>query len=346
MKRKLLGRTGLTVPGLCLGSMTWGHQNTQEEAFAQMDHALAHGIDFIDTAEVYPTVPLKAETQGDTETIIGNWVAARQNRDRVILATKVAGTHIDWIQNGIPVCPEKIRNSVDGSLKRLQTDYVDLYQIHWPNRGHYHFRRNWDYDPSQQPRDVTQDIADTLGELGRQVEAGKIRAIGLSNETCWGTMQFLKIAEDQGLPRVASVQNEYSLLYRTFDLDMAEMSHHEDVGLLAYTPTAGGILSGKYSDGAAPQGSRGDRQPEIGGRRTEAAIKLADRYAALARDHGMTPVQMAIAFCLSRPFMTSVILGATHLDQLKEAMTGADVTLSEDALEAITALHKERQLVY
>lgn len=346
MKRKPLGRTGLTVPELCLGSMTWGHQNTQDEAFEQMDHALDHGIDFIDTAELYPTVPPKPETQGDTETIIGNWMAARGNRDRIVLATKVAGSHTAWIQDGIPIGPQKIRHSLDASLKRLQTSHVDLYQLHWPNRGHYHFRKLWDYDPSQQPCDVTQDIADTLGELGRQVEAGKIRAIGLSNDTCWGTMQFLKIAEDQGLPRVATVQNEYSLLYRTFDLDMAEMSHHEDVGLLAYTPTAGGILSGKYSDGTAPAGSRGDRQPEIGGRRTEAAIKLADRYAALARDHGMTPIQLAIAFCLSRPFMASVILGATRLDQLREAMTGADVTLSDEILEAITALHKERQLVY
>lgn len=346
MKRNPLGRTGLTVPELCLGSMTWGHQNTQAEAFEQLDHALDAGIDFIDTAELYPTVSAQADTQGDTETIIGNWMAERGNRHRVLVATKVGGVGTPWIQDGIPIGPEKIRKSLDASLKRLQTDYVDLYQLHWPNRGHYHFRKNWGYDPSQQPRDAAQDIAETLDELGRQVQAGKIRAIGLSNETTWGTMQFLRIAEEQDLPRVASVQNEYSLLYRTFDLDMAEMSHHEDVGLLAYTPTAGGILSGKYSGGAVPEGSRASREAPVGGRRNDGSIAMADRYAALARDHGLTPIQMAIAFARSRPFMASVIIGATTMEQLKEVLKGAEVTLSAEVLDGIEALHKDRQLVY
>ena len=346
MKRNPLGRTGLTVPQICLGSMTWGHQNTESEAFEQMDYALDQGIDFIDTAELYPTVPAKPATQGDTESIIGNWLAARGNRDAMMIATKVAGVGSSWIQGGIPVGPEKIRNSLDASLKRLQTDYVDLYQLHWPNRGHYHFRRNWDYTPSLQEKNVAQDIADTLGELGRQVEAGKIRAIGLSNDTTWGTMQFLQIAAANGLPRVASVQNEYSLLYRPFDLDMAEMSHHEDVGLLAYTPLGGGVLSGKYSGGTIPDGSRASRETDIGGRRNDRSIALADKYAALAREHGLDPAEMAIAFCLGRPFMASAIIGATNMQQLQSVISASDITLSEEVLKGIDTLYREIQYSY
>lgn len=346
MKRNPLGRTGLTIPEICLGSMTWGHQNTEAEGHEQMDYAFEHGVEFIDTAELYPTVSAKAETQGLTETIIGTWMTARKNRDKVIIATKVAGAGTPWIQDGIPIGPEKIKISLEASLKRLGTDYVDLYQLHWPNRGHYHFRRNWDYDPSQQTRDVTQDIHDTLGALGRHVEAGRIRAIGLSNDTTWGTMQFLQLAEQHNLPRVATVQNEYSLMYRTYDLDMAEMSHHEDIGLLAYTPTAGGILSGKYSNGAVPEGSRASREPEVGGRRTERSIPLADRYATLAREHGLDPIQMAVAFCLSRPFMASAIIGATSMDQLKTCIGAADISLSDDVLSGIDSIYRDIQYSY
>lgn len=346
MKRNPLGRTGLTVPEICLGSMTWGHQNTQDEAFEQMDYALDKGIEFIDTAELYPTVTAIPETQGNTEAIIGNWVEARGNRDKVMLATKVAGKGPAWIQDGIAIGPKKLRNSLEASLKRLKTDYVDLYQLHWPNRGHYHFRQNWGYTPSNQEKNVAQDIADTLGELGRMVDAGQIRHIGLSNDTTWGTMQFLKIAEAEGLPRVVTVQNEYSLLYRPFDLDMAEMSHHEDVGLLAYTPLAGGILSGKYSGGAVPDGSRASREPDVGGRRTDRSLAIADKYVALAREHGLDPSTMAIAFCLSRPFMASAIIGATKMDQLKTVIAASEVTLSEELLKGIDSLYREIQYSY
>ncbi|QHQ34740.1 aldo/keto reductase [Algicella marina] len=339
MKMNPLGRTGITVSEICLGTMTWGNQNTEAEAHEQMDYALGEGVSFWDTAEVYPAVPISAETQGATEEYIGSWFKSRGRRDDVILASKVAGIGVGWIQDGAAISSTKIAKSIEGSLKRLQTDYIDLYQLHWPNRGHYHFRRQWSFDPSQQARDVAQDTADILGELGRQVEAGKIRAIGLSNDSAWGTAQFLKIAEEQGLPRVASIQNEYSLLYRTFDLDLAELAHHEDVGLLAYSPLASGILSAKYSNGAIPKGSRGDREPM--GRRNETSTQAADEYAALARNHGLDPCAMAIAFCLTRPFMTSAIIGATSIEQLKIAISAHETDLSDEVLDGIAALHKK-----
>ncbi len=346
MKLNPLGRTGISVSEICLGTMTWGVQNTEEEGHAQMDHAMEHGVTFWDTAELYPTIPISAETQGRTEEIIGTWFAKRGGRDKVVLATKVAGKGIEWIQDGAPITAAKIRNSIEASLKRLQTDYVDLYQLHWPNRGHYHFRRQWEYTPSEQSRDQEGEFRDILEELGRQVEAGTIRAIGLSNETAWGTAQFLKLAEEHGLPRVASIQNEYSLLYRTFDLDLAELAYHEDVGLLAYSPLAGGILTGKYSGGVYPPNSRGDRNRTIGGRLSETSIEVADQYAALAKDHGLDPATMAIAFCLSRPFMTSAIIGGTQVAHLDKAFAGSGLTLPDDVWAGIDAIHRQHPAPY
>ena len=341
MKYNPLGRTGMTVSEICLGTMTWGSQNTEAEAHQQLDYALEHGVNFIDTAELYPTTPLSKDTYGDTERFIGTWHTARGNRDKVIIATKVAGPGRDYIRGGAPTSRAGILEAVDGSLKRLQTDYIDLYQLHWPNRGHYHFRNSWTYSPWKQDRKkVAEDLAEILETLGELEKAGKIRAIGLSNETAWGTMQFLKLAEEKGLPRVASIQNEYNLLYRAFDLDLAEVCHHEDVGLLAYSPLAAGLLTGKYLDGAKPAGTRLTTNHDLGGRYQPHQEPAVAAYVDFAKDHGLDPAQMALAFCLTRPFMASVIIGATSMDQLKTDIAAADVTLSPEVMNGLRTLHR------
>ena len=341
MKYNPLGRTGMSVSEICLGTMTWGSQNTEAEAHQQLDYALEHGVNFIDTAELYPTTPLSKDTYGDTERFIGTWHTARGNRDKVIIATKVAGPGRDYIRGGAPTSRAGILEAVDGSLKRLQTDYIDLYQLHWPNRGHYHFRNSWTYSPWKQDRKkVAEDLAEILETLGELEKAGKIRAIGLSNETAWGTMQFLKLAEEKGLPRVASIQNEYNLLYRAFDLDLAEVCHHEDIGLLAYSPLAAGLLTGKYLDGAKPAGTRLTTNHDLGGRYQPHQEPAVAAYVDFAKDHGLDPAQMALAFCLTRPFMASVIIGATSMDQLKADIGAADVTLSPEVMNGLRTLHR------
>ncbi|MBF2716586.1 aldo/keto reductase [Agrobacterium vitis] len=342
MKYNRLGRTDISVSSICLGTMTWGSQNTKEDAFAQMDYALDKGVNFFDTAELYPTTPLSAETYTDTEKLIGLWFEKTGKRKDVVLATKVAGAGRPYIRGGAPITADTIREAVDASLMRLKTDYIDLYQIHWPNRGHYHFRGVWGYDPSNQNRaQVLAEITEKLEALQDCVTAGKILAIGLSNETTWGTQKFLSIAEEKGLPRVASVQNEYNLLYRPHDLDMAELSHHEQVGLLSYSPLAGGILSGKYLDGAKPAGSRGSINGDIGGRLTPHQEPATRAYLDLAKQHGLDPSQMALAFCLTRPFMASVIIGATSMEQLKTNIGAADVTLSDEVMKGIAAIYRQ-----
>ncbi|BCH53863.1 aldo/keto reductase [Agrobacterium vitis] len=342
MKYNRLGRTDISVSSICLGTMTWGSQNTKEDAFAQMDYALDKGVNFFDTAELYPTTPLSAETYTDTEKLIGLWFEKTGKRKDVVLATKVAGAGRPYIRGGAPINADTIREAVDASLMRLKTDYIDLYQIHWPNRGHYHFRGVWGYDPSNQNHaQVLAEITEKLEALQDCVTAGKIRAIGLSNETTWGTQKFLDIAEQKGLPRVASVQNEYNLLYRPHDLDMAELSHHEQVGLLSYSPLAGGILSGKYLDGTKPAGSRGSINGDIGGRLTPHQDPATRAYIELAKQHGLDPSQMALAFCLTRPFMASVIIGATSMDQLKTNIGAADVTLSDEVMKGIAAIYRQ-----
>ena len=341
MRYNTLGRTGIKVSEICLGTMTWGSQNTPIEAHGQLDYAFECGVNFIDTAELYPTTPLSAETYGNTERIIGDWLAGRRRRDDVVLATKVAGSGRPYIRNGGPMTPEGIDEAIDASLKRLKTDYVDLYQLHWPNRGHYHFRNAWSYDPSRQDKEhVATDLGAILDKLGDLVKAGKIRAIGLSNDTAWGTMKMLDLSEKHGLPRFATVQNEYNLLYRAYDLDLAELSHHEDVGLLAYSPLAAGLLTGKYLDGARPAGSRLSINGDLGGRFTPHQEPAVAAYVALAREHGLDPAQMALAFCLTRPFMASAIIGATSIPQLKTDIGAADVTLSQDVLNGIRRLHR------
>ncbi|MBD9371690.1 aldo/keto reductase [Rhizobium sp. ARZ01] len=341
MKCNTLGRTGIAVSEICLGTMTWGSQNTEAEAHAQLDYAFENGVNFVDTAELYPTTPATAETYGETERMIGTWLAARGNRDKVVLASKVAGPGRPYIRGGTPMSRATIRQALDDSLRRLQTDHLDLYQVHWPNRGTYHFRHSWSFAPWRQDRETATaelfEILDTLGELKK---AGKIRAVGLSNESAWGTMQYLKLAEEKGLPRLASIQNEYNLLYRAFDLDLAELSHHEDVGLLAYSPLAAGLLTGKYLNGARPDGSRLTKNSDLGGRYQPHQEPAVAAYVALAREHGLDPAQMALAFCLTRPFMTSVIIGATSVTQLKTDIAAAELELSPDVLDGIRKLHR------
>jgi aryl-alcohol dehydrogenase-like predicted oxidoreductase len=334
MKLKRLGRTDIMVPEICLGTMTWGLQNTEADGHAQMDYALERGINFFDTAEMY-AVPPSPETFGKTETIIGTWFNARSNRDKVFLASKIAGGGRPWVRGGRGIDGPSVREAIEGSLRRLQTDYIDLYQIHWPRRGHYHFEGSWDYNPFTHEREaVLPNLIEVLEEMGKLVTEGKIRHFGLSNETAWGTMQYLKLAEAHGLPRVVSIQNEYNFLRRYYDLDLAELAFHEDVGLLAYSPLAAGALSGKYLGGVLPPGTRGAVAGSSyrSNQYTEPAIRA---YIELANQHGLDVNQMAIAFCLTKPFMTSVIIGATTMAQLKTNIDAADVQLSDDVLEGI-----------
>lgn len=343
MKMNTLGRTDISVSEICLGTMTWGgNQNTEAEGHEQMDYAVENGVNFFDTAEMYSVNPVAEHTHGNTERIVGTWFEKSGKRDQVVLATKIMGGGIKWIREaGIPT-RQSVAEAIETSLDRLKTDYIDLYQIHWPSRGSIAFRQNWGFDATGQNKSKsTDDIHDVLRGLEDAVKAGKIRAVGLSNETTWGTMQYLKLAEEHGLPRVATIQNEYNLLYRHYDLDLAEMSHHEDMGLLPYSPLACGILTGKYQNGEIPGGSRRSIEATLGGRFTERSDKAAVEYVNLAKEHGLDPSHMALAFCASRPFIPSTIIGATKMDQLKVCIDAADITLSEEVLAGIEKIHRE-----
>ena len=339
MQTKFLGRSDIAVTDICLGTMTWGSQNTEAEGHAQIAMARDAGITFMDTAEVY-AVPGSPQTSGRTETIIGNWFAEHGDRDKWILATKIVGGGSAHIRDGKRPDAQTVREAIEGSLRRLQTDYVDLYQIHWASRGHYNFENYWSYDPTKQDTAAAlANMEEVLGAMGDLVREGKIRQFGLSNETTWGTAQWLRLSERHGLPRVASIQNEYSLLRRIFDHDLAELSHHEDVGLLAYSPLAAGLLTGKYFGGVTPPGSRKDYQKGLW--RLNAFSEAAAReYHALAAQHGLDPVHMAIAFCRSRPFMTSTIIGATSTEQLAHVLGAKDLVLSPEVLAGIDAIHR------
>lgn len=338
MKFNQLGRTDLDVSEICLGTMTWGRQNTEAEAHEQIEYALENDVNFMDTAEMYP-VPPKPDLQGLTETYIGNWFKKSGQRDKWILATKVVGGG-SFIREGTPASKTNIRIAIEDSLRRLQTDYIDLYQIHWPNRSHYHWDRFWDFDASKQERDtVLPNMLEILETLDALVREGKIRHVGLSNESTWGTMQYLKLAEEHDLPRMVSVQNEYSLLCRRFDHDFAELSHHEDVGLLTYSSLAGGVLSGKYLNDTTPKGSRGEISSDMW-RKNQFAEPALREYLALAAKHNLDPNQMALAFALSRPFTTSVIIGATTMDQLKADIGAKDVELNEDVMKGIADIYR------
>lgn len=348
MKMNPLGRTGLMISELCLGTMTFGTQTPQAEAHAQIDRALEAGINIIDTAEMYPVNPVSPDTVGRTEEIIGAWNAANPaRRGDYILATKHSGEGFKGARDGAPISPDTIPQAVEGSLARLGTDHIDLYQFHWPNRGSYMFRQNWTYDPSgQDPAAVLADLEDCLGALQDQVDKGNIRHFGLSNESAWGTAQWLRLAGQGKGPRVASIQNEYSLLCRMFDTDLAELSVNEDVGLLAFSPLAAGLLTGKYQNDAVPEGSRMSLVPELGGRRTPRVFPAVDAYLDIARRHGLNPVQMALAWCGTRPFVASTILGATRLDQLDHALGAVDLTLSDAVLDEIDTAHRAHPMPY
>jgi aryl-alcohol dehydrogenase-like predicted oxidoreductase len=341
MKYRPLGRSDISVSEICLGTMTWGTQNTEAEGHAQMDYAVSQGVNFFDTAEMYPTTPLSSDTYGRTEEIIGAWFANRGRRDDIVLATKVTGSGSSWIDNGAPITAEKLTRACERSLKRLKTDYIDLYQLHWPNRGSYHFRQAWTYTPSRQEKGIMDaHVGDVLGAAQRLIEAGKIRHVGLSNESAWGVMKFLEGSEKRGLPRVQSIQNEYNLLQRLFDLDLAEVAHHEDVGLLAFSPLAAGFLSGKYRGGAMPEGSRRTINANLSGRVNPHSEPAAEAYFAVADKHGLDMAQMALAFCLMRPFMTSVIIGVTAMEQLRTNVASVDLKLSEDVIADIQTVYR------
>ncbi len=345
MQYKKLGRTDLDISLIGLGTMTWGFQNTQAEGFEQMDYALAQGINFFDTAEMY-AVPPTAETFGTTETIIGNWFAARNNRDKVILASKITGPGLPWIRNGSAINKKNIQLALEGSLKRLQTDYIDLYQLHWPNRGSYHFGQAWNYDPhfsKQAEQDSFLEILNTLQSL---IDEGKIRHVGLSNETAWGITKWLQLAEQHSLPRMASIQNEYSLLCRYFEPDLSEIAIHEDCGLLAWSPLCRGSLSGKYLNGALPEGSRLAIETRPDHRAHQQTEIATQKYVELAKQHGLDPSQMALAFVNSRPFISSTLIGATNMQQLKDNIDSINIKLSDEVLKGIAEIRRNHPMPF
>lgn len=347
MKRMELGRSGIEVSELCLGTMTWGTQTDEADAHAQIEAGLEAGVDFLDTAEMYPVNPISPKHSGRSEEIIGNWCARTGRRDELVIATKIVGEGSNACRDGAPITSATIREAVDGSLKRLQTDRIDLYQLHWPNRGSYMFRKNWSYDPSAQNReDTLAHMADVLEELDKQVRAGKIRAVGLSNESTWGTAQWLRLAEENSWPRMASIQNEYSLLCRLFDTDMAELAVNEDITLLAFSPLAAGYLTGKYRGGAVPEGSRMSVNARMGGRASERVHGAVEAYMAVAEKHGLDPIAMALAWTRSRPFPTIPIFGATHLDQIAPSLAAAELILSDEVLDDIAAAHMAHPMPY
>jgi aryl-alcohol dehydrogenase-like predicted oxidoreductase len=338
MQKRRLGQTDLEVSALSLGTMTFGQQNTEPEAHAQLDRALEAGINFIDTAEMYP-VPPTAETQGRTEQHIGTWLSARGCRDRVILATKVAGpgNWLSYLRGGnTRLDRPNIEAAVGASLKRLRTDYIDLYQLHWPDRKTNYFGR-LGYEHPAEDRSVP--LLETLQALGDLVGAGKIRHIGISNETPWGTMRYLELAQQHGLPRPVSIQNPYSLLNRTFEIGLAEIAMREQCGLLAYSPLAMGVLSGKYLDGARPPGARLTLFKRFDRYSNPQSDSAAAQYVALARRHGLDPAQMALAWVTRQPFVTSSIIGATTVEQLEMDLASVDLDLSEEIVKEIEAIH-------
>ena len=332
MNYKKLGNTDLDVSTICLGTMTWGEQNTQDEAFEQMDFALGNGVNFWDTAELY-AVPPRKETYGDTEEIIGNWFEKTKKRKEVILATKVAGPARDYLRNGKnSFTGPNLESALNNSLKRLKTDYVDLYQLHWPERnvnnfgrlGYVHKEKDWN------------QFEDVLGELNKYIKAGKIRYVGLSNETPWGALNYLQLSKDKNLPRMMSIQNPYSLLNRSYEVGLAEVSIREKIGCLAYSPLASGYLTGKYRNKNFPKGSRMERDFDFWTRyrkpNTEAAVEL---YFKICEKHNLNMTQMSIKFCEIQEFMTSVIIGATTMEQLKSDIESVNVNLSNDVIEEI-----------
>jgi len=337
MQFTTLGRTAARVSRICLGSMTWGEQNSESDAHAQLDAAVDAGVNFIDTAEMY-AIPPRAGTQGLTEKYIGSWLAKKGNRNRVVLATKVAGP-AQWmahLRGGPRLDRANIEQALHDSLRRLRTDHVDLYQLHWPERATNYFGR---LGYKHEPAEVAVSIEETLEVLSDMVRAGKVLHVGVSNETPWGVMRYLQIAEARGLPRIVSIQNPYNLLNRSFEIGLAEVAHREDVGLLAYSPLAFGTLSGKYLGGARPAGGRLTLFERYQRYNNPQGVAATEAYVQLAREHGLDPAQMALAYVLSRPFVTSAIIGATTMAQLRSNLAAANLDLPPQVLEGIEAIH-------
>lgn len=345
MEYRKLGRTELDISVIGLGTMTWGFQNTQAQGFEQMDYALEHGVNFFDTAEMY-AIPPTDKTFGTTETIIGNWFAARSNRDKVILASKITGPGLSWIRDGDKINKKNIHLALEDSLKRLQTDYIDLYQLHWPNRGSYHFGQLWDFKPKFNAQSEEENFLEVLHTLHGLIQDGKIRHIGLSNETAWGLTKWLNLAEKNNLPRMASIQNEYSLLCRHFEPDLSEIAIHEDCGLLAWSPLTRGMLSGKYLDGARPEGARITLETRPEHRvlpQTDAAIK---GYVDLAKKYELDACQMALAFVNDQDFVSSTLIGATNMDQLKNNIDSISLKLPADVYQEIDRIRREYPMLF
>lgn len=340
MEYRRLGKTDIKVSKICLGTMTFGEQNTEAEAHEQLDYAVAQGINFIDAAEMYP-VPINAATQGRTEQYIGSWLKKRSGREQIILASKVAGPGrkeaLGHLRDGPRLSREHVLQACDASLQRLQTDYIDLYQVHWPSRSTNYFGQlGYRYGKDHHP----ETIAETLGALAELVAAGKVRQIGLSNETPWGLAEYLSLAKELNLPRVVTVQNPYSLLNRSYEVGLAEFAHRSSVGLLAYSPLGFGVLSGKYVNGQRPEGTRLTRWGQYFTRYTSAhAQKVTQQYVDLAQQYGLDPAQMALAYVNSRPFLTANIIGATSMEQLRSNIVSADLLLSDEVLKGIEAIH-------
>ena len=337
MNYRKLGNTDLDVSTICLGTMTWGEQNTQEEAFEQMDYDLDQGVNFWDTAELY-AVPPKSETFGYTETIIGNWFEKNKKREKVILATKVAGPARKYLRNGEnSFVGKNLDQAINDSLRRLKTDYIDLYQLHWPERnvnnfgklGYTHKENNWN------------EFEDVLDNLKKYIDIGKIRYVGLSNETPWGVMNYLKLSKDKDLPRMMSIQNPYSLLNRSYEVGLAEISIREKIGCLAYSPLASGYLSGKYRNGNFPKGSRMERDFDFWTRYRKPNVdKVVEEYYKISKKYGLDISQMSIKFCEAQDFMTSVIIGATTMEQLKTDIESVKVKLDEEVIKEINEIQK------
>jgi aryl-alcohol dehydrogenase-like predicted oxidoreductase len=334
MNYKKLGNTDIKVSTICLGTMTWGEQNTQEEGFKQMDYALDQGVNFWDTAELY-AVPPRAETYGHTEIIIGNWFKKTKKRDKVILGTKVAGPMRAYLRGGANNYGlEKMTEAINDSLKRLQTDYIDLYQLHWPERNTNTFGR-LGYEHKE--NENWTKFEDVLGNLQRFIDSGKIREIGLSNETPWGVSKYLELSKEKKLPRMISIQNPYSLLNRTYEVGLAEISIRDEIGLLAYSPLASGYLSGKYRNETYPKGSRIERDWDFWKYRynTPNLKNAVEEYYKISKKYNLNMSQMSLKFCEIQPFMTSVIIGATTMEQLKTNIESVNVNLSDDVIKEI-----------
>ncbi len=339
MEYRELGTTGWKVSQVCLGTMTWGEQNTEADGHAQLDYAIEQGVNFIDTAEIY-AVPPRAETAGATERILGSWLKGRSDRDKLFVASKIAGPNpnMTWLsKDGSPRrhTAKHITEAVDQSLVRLQTDYIDLYQLHWPDRPVVLFNQ----EPNHSNETPSEEILRALQDV---VAAGKVRAVGVSNETPWGVMSFLREADRHGLPRMQSIQNAYSLVIRGFENGLSEVAMREKVSLLAYSPLAQGYLTGKYMDGATPKGSRKELFNRLQRYEGEGTLEAVNAYVNLARDCGLDPAQMALAYVDRKPFVTSTIIGATTMAQLKTDLEAFHVSLGDDVLDGIRKIHKWR----